>query len=329
VFKHLGPNDLCRAALICKAWRKAVDDPLLWRDFPVNLANVNSATSFLGIKRLAKVRSLEIVLPGCNLVSCEVHPEKEWPVLERIYNHLGTNLENVVFRLSCCLPDTSPAEKRWIDTFIEGKMKQGINHCCIWAHLPLLPGPGQSGGGGPVVFNYYWAATSDTSLLSLIRKTLGRRHPSISPSIRLLGLPGHRMPPNVMEMLRKLAKGSFHLATNIKIHRMDNLDIQAGYRHGLMGCQVLELLNKEAIEDEEVSTMKAILAYRAKNGMPFQIKLPKALFLRTTRAEPERVQRSKQVTDCKTIGKCPLGHCPGLLTVDPACGGCVTLGRGA
>ena len=53
----------------------------------------------------------------------------------------------------------------------------------------------------------------------------------------------------------------FKLETDTKIKKMDNLD-------DLSRCFGLKLLNEEAIEDEEVVIMEAILAKMAKDPRP-------------------------------------------------------------
>ena len=204
--------------------------------------------------RLTRVRSVEIELPGCETGSCALHTEREWPILEEICSHLGENLEELVIHLSSCISGGST--NMWIVRFAEEKMRQGINIC--------RTGTVYTGN-----CFYFWAATSDTRMDKLIRRTVVGDF----PQVWIYGLPELHI-QNVLEMLSNLAEGeggSFTLGTDTKLKRMDSMN-------HLKRCDRLELLNKEPIEDEEVPTMNAILAHIAANPTSTSlnfIRLPK------------------------------------------------------
>ena len=195
------------------------------------------------------MKSVEIELPGCNIASCALHTEREWPVLEEICNHLGANLEELVVHFSPCSGLVN--ENMWIDRFAEEKMRKGINICS------------RSGNND---FSF-WAATSDTRMDKLIKRTVE----GDSLYVRVYGLPGLHI-PNVLEMFSNLTEGDlFHLETDTKLKNIDSMD-------HLKNCGGLVLLNKEPIEDEEVLTMNAILAQIAENPTSMSlnlIRLPK------------------------------------------------------
>ena len=144
----------------------------------------------------------------------------------------------------------------WIVRFAEEKMRQGINIC--------RTGTVYTGN-----CFYFWAATSDTRMDKLIRRTVVGDF----PQVWIYGLPELHI-QNVLEMLSNLAEGeggSFTLGTDTKLKRMDSMN-------HLKRCDRLELLNKEPIEDEEVPTMNAILAHIAANPTSTSlnfIRLPK------------------------------------------------------
>ena len=97
---------------------QAAEDPALWKNFPVRLTP-SKWDSFLEMKRLfflfinafldcnsflcgnirlAKAECVEVELPACNKIGCEVHPQKEWPVLDQIKTFLGTSLKEMIIR---------------------------------------------------------------------------------------------------------------------------------------------------------------------------------------------------------------------------------------
>ena len=190
------------------------------------------------------MKSVEIELPGCNIASCALHTEREWPILEEICNHLGANLEALVVHFS-------PNENMWIDRFAEEKMRKGINICSRTGNNDFS----------------FWAATSDTRMDKLIKRTVE----GDSLYVRIYGLPGLHI-PNVLEMFSNLTEGDlFHLETDTKLKNIDSMD-------HLKNCGGLVLLNKEPIEDEEVLAMNAILAQIAENPTSMSlnlIRLPK------------------------------------------------------
>ena len=241
------------------------------------ISNIRLSNIRLSNIRLSKVRGLEIELSACDVVACADHPGKEWLVLEGIYNHLGSNLGEMIIRVFWCgfrgHVDGPDKDAKWIKGFAEKKRELGINICIVWA---LVDDNGFSGGA----FDYYWPAlTSDTNLLNLFRRTVW----GLYPRIRIWGLPGLHI-PNVLARLTNLLAGRFmpakiceglyhyfELETNIKLSKMDNLDDH-------WRCFTLQLQNKEAIEEEEVVTMEAILTNMAKIPrplMPRTIILPK------------------------------------------------------
>jgi len=287
VFKKLEWNDLGQAALVCKDWMKLAVDPMMWKDFPVSSLmrlTIEDFASFLKIKRLDKVRSADIDVPSCN---------REWLLLEEICNHLGSNLEEIIFRLPVWQPDSN----EWILRFIDEKREQGINICA---------------DHGDECIDYHWAtATPDTrqTMANLIRRTVRGK----SPHIRMWGGPNAVLIPNVFELLSSNTEdGRFVLQTNMKIKQVESLD-------HLQNCVELHLLNEEAIEEEEVSVMNGILAHIAKDPRPQNpnmIDLPKALFMRTTWAVSDILRRSNTVVDCETEGARLNLDCGG------DCGGC-------
>ena len=234
---------------------------------------------------------MEIELAACDVIACADHPEKEWKLLEGVSNHLGSNLEEMTIRIFWCgfrqHVDGPDKDAKWIKSFAEEKRDQGINICIVWA---LLEDDGHRGG----TFDYYWATTtSHTSLINLVRRTVW----GLYPRIRIWGLPGQHIPNLLVRLtilladrfmlpassaaslpqLKKRGSGCqwlyayFKLETDTKMKKMDNLD-------DLSRCFGLKLLNREAIEDEEVVIMEAILAKMAKNPrpqMPRTIILPK------------------------------------------------------
>ena len=190
---------------------------------------------------------MEIELQGCSIVSCGVHTETEWPILEGICNHLGANLEDMVIHFSSC--DGIVNENMWIDRFAEEKMRKGINICRFC----------RAGHGF-----HFWAATSDTGIINLIRRIVAGDY----LQVWIYGLPGLHI-PNVLETLSNLTEGDFELRTHTKLKRMGTMDC-------LKCCRLLDLMNKEPIEEEEVLTMNAILGHIATNpSRMYLIKLPK------------------------------------------------------
>ena len=130
---------------------QAVEDPTLWKNFPVRLTPSNW-DSFLEMKRLfflfinapldcdgflcgnirlAKAEYVEVELPSCNKIGCEVHPEKEWPVLDQIKTFLGTNLKKMIIRLSNC-EHLGSGGLEWIRDFAFDVMDDEITTCVTW-----------------------------------------------------------------------------------------------------------------------------------------------------------------------------------------------------
>ena len=187
------------------------------------------------------MKSVEIELPGCNIASCALHTEREWPILEEICSHLDANLERLVVHFSSVTCSGSGNKNMWIDRFAEEKMRKGINICSRTGNNDFS----------------FWAATSDTRMDKLIKRTVEGDSDSDSDSdslyVRIYGLPGLRI-PNVLEMLSNLAEDDhFWLKTNIKLNKIDSMD-------HLKYCDGLELLNKEPIEEDEVITMNDIFS---------------------------------------------------------------------
>ena len=201
--------------------------------------------------RLAKVRSLDIELEGCADSSCKKnHTVKEWPVLEQICDHLGSNLKEMVFYLSACTEDCCFGSDLWIVRFAKEMTERGITSCTAVYYL-----------NDGFAVDYHWAAsTSESSLVNLMRRTVR----GSSPSVKIWGSQDAalRVPADVLEVLSGLAEnGLFFLYTNIKIQSLANLEY-------LNKCPVLELHNRAAIEDEEVEAMNGILAQVAVDPRP-------------------------------------------------------------
>ena len=158
------------------------------------------------------MRSLDIELEGCNDSSCEDHTVKEWPVLEEICDHMGSNLKEMVFYLSACTNDW-PKPDLWIVRFAKEMTERGITSCTVWDHL-----------NDSFALDYRWAAsTSESSLVNLMRRTVRGE----TPYMNILGSQDAalRVPANVLEVLSDLAEdGQFYLNTNIKIQSLANLD---------------------------------------------------------------------------------------------------------
>ena len=196
------------------------------------------------------VRSLDIKLKGCAKSSCEIHLEKEWPVLEQICDHLGSNLKDMVFSLSLCSV-AKPNPDLWIERFAEEMRERGITSCTVWESQLFMSS-----------YQYYqWAAsTSQSSLVDLMRRTVRGR----SPRVVILGSQDAALsvPANVLEMLSSVTvDGLFSLHTNINIQSLANLQY-------LNKCRVLQLYNRAAIEDEEVTAVEGILAQVAVDPRP-------------------------------------------------------------
>ena len=205
------------------------------------------------------VRSIEIELEGCNSSSCEDHPEREWLVLEKICNHLGSNLKEMVVHLSI---DWTAEPDPWIAKFARDIRGRGITICSAWKL------PDES-----VILDYHCAAsTSESSLVKLMTRTFRGK----SQEVRIWG--NHdvalSISANVFETLSNLAEdGLFDLHTNIKIKSMDNLE-------HLKNCLELGLHNSATVEDEEVVAMERILAQVAMDPRPRNpqgILLPKVI----------------------------------------------------
>ena len=204
------------------------------------------------------VRSLDIELEGCSVSSCEDPSVKEYPVLEKICDHLGSNLKEMVLHVSTDGSDNN----MWIARFAGEMRGRGITSCTALK----LPDDSLS-------LDYCCAAsTSEKSLANLIRRTVRGK----MPKVRIRGDDDAALsiPSNVFEVLSSLAEdGLFHLRTNIKIKSLDNMD-------HLKSCLLLGLYNSAAIEDEEVATWEGILAQVAMDPRPRNpqgILLPKVI----------------------------------------------------
>ena len=174
------------------------------------------------------VRSLDIALEGCNDSSCEDHPVKEWPVLDEICDHLGSNLKEMVLHLSLCSTDWAGGlllTGLWIARFTVDMRGRGITSCTAWKE------PDES-----VMLVYNWAAsTSEGSLLNLMRRTVRGKLPMVSiwgDDEAALSIPA-----NVSEVLSGLSEdGMFGLQlTNIKLIHLNNCTVllSALYQRGI------------------------------------------------------------------------------------------------
>ena len=206
------------------------------------------------------MRSLDIELEGCNNSHCKDHTVKEWPVLEEICDHLGSNLKEMVFRLSACSNAWLDSDL-WIVRFAKEMTERGITSCTAVDYLDDF-----------FTLDYRWAAsTSESSLVDLMRK-VGVRGKYLIVNIWGSQDAALRVPANVLEVLSDLAEdGQFCLYTNIKIQSLANLE-------HLKKCIWLALFNRAAIEDEEVEAMNGILAQVAVDPRPRnpnEILLPK------------------------------------------------------
>ena len=199
------------------------------------------------------VRSLDIELEGCDVEgSCEDHPVKEWPVLENICDHLGSNLKEMVLHLSVCSTDDSFFNE-WIHGFVVDMRQRGITSCIAWKK------PDES-----LKLDYEWpASTSEGSLVNLMRRTVRGE----KPYVRIWGAwetdAAFSIPANVLEVLSGLAEdGMFRLQLrDIKIKCLEGLD-------HLKNCLWLVLYHSLAVEDEEVATWDGILAQVAMDPRP-------------------------------------------------------------
>ena len=265
---------------------QVAEDPSLWSNFPVRLNIVNmdsffaikrSAISFsryygdkefyhplsicqsffelswISVIRLGMVRSVEIQLPVCTEEECEVHPVKEWPVLNQISNYLAPNLGEIIIRGEACDPDNR--RDQWIHIFARERKEEGITICITDETNRFV----------------FWlsTATSESGFINLLTRTVRGE----GPAIRILGGQdaARSLPPNFFQMLSGLSEdGRFSLWTDYKIKSLD-LD-------HLENCLGLYLMNRAAIEDEEVVAWGAILAHAAqvpRPRNPWEILLPK------------------------------------------------------
>jgi len=293
VLKKLDLEDLGEAALVCKAWREAAEDPALWKNFPVRLTPSNW-DSFLEMKRLAKAEYVEVELPSCNKIGCEVHPQKEWPVLDKIKTFLGTNLKEMIIRLSQCAKERSGGWE-WIRDFAFKGMDDGITTCVIltpidedvWAR-----------------YFFYWGEnTASTSLFNLMRKTIRDRGPGVG--ITICGGPDNRTVsrhiPDLFEMLDGLMTedGLFFLKANVKMTGLKSTD-------HLKQCYGIHLFNMAALEEDEVQALHQVLAHLAQEPRPTYpsvVYVPKALFLRTALGESMALRRWNMVACCEDEGE--------------------------
>ena len=181
------------------------------------------------------MRSLKICLPVCSVTKCAIHKKKEWPILERIYNHLGTaKLKDMMIRFLEC--DSGPlSDALWIDRFAKEKSKQGTNILIV-----------DSDG----FVHKLWAGTSDINLLNFIKRNASGDNISSGENIfKLMGLPGNLL-SNVLEVLSNVIFLVLGTDSNFKLDALDRLK----------RCSSLVLLNTEPIEEDEVLAMNAILA---------------------------------------------------------------------
>lgn len=285
VFKNFNYRDLSKAATICLRWRELAEDPSLWSDFPVKLT-IGNMDSFFAIKRLKRVRRVEIQLPVCTVEECEDHPEKQWPILNQISSHMAPHLEEIIIRGAAC--NVANPKIQWIHAFGKERMEQGITICMIW------PEP----DGVKASFAFYLpAATSESRLMEdlMTRTVRGEESPVIIDDINIYGDQdaASSLPANFFQVLSTLAE-EFFLATDYKIKSLD-LD-------HLKNCVALNLYNKAPTEDKEVGAWEGIIdrvAQLPRPENPKFITLPKALFLRTTWA-----QRMERLGVSNTVGGC-------------------------
>ena len=193
------------------------------------------------------VSSLDIVLPICNSVHCELHPVTDCPRLDKIFTNLGS-LKEIVLRVSSCSDDFT---NQWLIDFIGQQKREGTNICL--ASTPPDAAP---------IFRYYWgAAAEDTACLTnLIMKTCRGK----TPIIKIWG--GNQeaaLPPNIFQVLSNQAEnGAFSLSTDTKIKNI------SGILNHLNSCEILDLSNNGPIQDDEVAPMDAILANVAQEPRP-------------------------------------------------------------
>ena len=202
------------------------------------------------------VRSLDIELEGCNVKgSCEDHPVKEWPVLENICDHLGSNLKEMVLHLSVCSTDDSFFNE-WIEIFTVDMRPRGITSCIAWKK------PDES-----LWLDYIWAAsTSEGSLFNLMRKTVRGEKPGVriwGEILRETDDAALSIPANVLEVLSGLVEGGmFYLELrHIKIKCLEGLE-------HLNNCLGIWLFHSPAVDDEEVATWNGLLAQVAMDPRP-------------------------------------------------------------
>ena len=66
--------DLASAALVCREWRCLADDPLLWRDFVLQVDSSSNLAVLPGIKKFSAVRSLVVITDGSDEQQKQLSP---------------------------------------------------------------------------------------------------------------------------------------------------------------------------------------------------------------------------------------------------------------
>ena len=165
-------------------------------------------------------------------------------ILEKIHNHLGEHLEQIVIHISChlCLLHGDILE---MQRFCNKKMLEGIS----------------------LSFSDQFFLASTNNLDDFLRRSM--RPPMTTwRQVIMSGVPGLHL-HNFFEVLSSLTEIIVELYTNIKVtDRVDHVE----------SCNSLWLFNKEEVEEEELPFINNILAHLAKDPRPqcpYRVRLPK------------------------------------------------------
>ena len=262
---------------------QAAEDPTLWKNFPVRLtpsnwgsffemkrlfflfinAFLDCNSSLCGNIRLAKAECVEVELPACNKIGCEVHPQKEWPVLNQIKTFFGTSLKEMTVHLSQC-DNLGIGDLQWIRDFAFKGLDDRITITTCVILTPIDEDEDDWGWDwAPYIFS--WGEnTASTSLFNLMRKTVRDRG---QVDIAILGGPDNktvsRHIPDLFETLDSLMteEGLFFLGTDVKMISLKSTD-------HLKQCSGIDLHNMAAPEEDEVEALHQVLAHLAQEPRP-------------------------------------------------------------
>ena len=263
---------------------QAAEDPTLWKNFPVRLtpsnwdsflemkrlfflfinAFLDCNSSLCGNIRLAKAECVEVELPACNKIGCEVHPQKEWPVLNQIKTFFGTSLKEMTVHLSQC-DNLGSGDLQWIRDFAFEGLDDRITITTCVILTPIDEDEDDWGWDwAPYIFS--WGEnTASTSLFNLMRKTI--RDKGLGVHISIWGGSDNktvsRHIPDLFETLDSLMteNGVFYLQTNVKMIGLKSTD-------HLKQCHGIRLCNLAAPEEDEVEALHQVLAHLAQEPRP-------------------------------------------------------------